>query len=77
MKLGRTKLYYKIKGLTGETPNVFFNRYKLNRAVELLKSGRFNVSEVADMTGFKTSSHFSTVFKKQFGESPTKYLDKK
>ncbi len=74
LKMGRTKLYYKIKGLTGETPNIFFNRYKLNRAVEMLKSGKFNVSEVADLTGFKTSSHFSTVFKKQFGVSPTKYL---
>jgi AraC-like DNA-binding protein len=74
LKMGRAKLYYKIKGLKGETPNIFFNRYKLNRAVEMLKSGKFNVSEVADLTGFKTSSHFSTVFKKQFGVSPTKYL---
>ena len=71
--ISRTKLYYKIKGLTGETPSSFFRTYKLNRAAELLKSGKYTVSEIADMTGFSTQSHFSVVFKKQFGVTPTEY----
>ena len=37
MKISRTKFYYKVKGLTGENPSVFFKRYKLNRAADLLK----------------------------------------
>ena len=73
MKISRTKLYYKIKGLTGNNPHVFFKTYKLNRAAELLREGKFNVSEVADMTGFSTLSHFSASFKKQFGVSPREY----
>lgn len=73
MHLSRTKLYYKIKGLTGDNPNNFFRCYKLNRAAEMLKTGNHNISEVADMTGFKSVSHFSTVFKKQFGVAPTKW----
>ena len=71
--ISRTKLYYKIKGLTGETPSNFFRTYKLNRAAELLKSGRYTVSEIADKCGFSTQSHFSVVFKKQFGVSPSEY----
>ena len=71
--ISRTKLYYKIKGLTGETPSSFFRTYKLNRAAELLKSGSHTVAEIADMTGFSTQSHFSVVFKKQFGVTPTEY----
>ena len=71
--ISRTKLYYKIKGLTGETPSNFFRTYKLNRAAELLKSGEHTVSEIADMCGFSTQSHFSVVFKKQFGVTPTEY----
>ena len=71
--ISRTKLYYKIKGLTGETPSSFFRTYKLNRAAELLKSGKYTVSEIADMTGFSTQSHFSVVFKKQFGVTPSEY----
>ena len=71
--ISRTKLYYKIKGLTGETPSSFFRTYKLNRAAELLKGGKHTVAEIADMTGFSTQSHFSVVFKKQFGVPPSEY----
>ena len=74
MKISRTKLYYKIKGLTGMNPNVFFKMYKLNRAKELLSEGKFNVSEIADITGFSTLPHFSVSFKKQFGMSPSEYM---
>ena len=71
--ISRTKLYYKIKGLTGETPSNFFRTYKLNRAAELLKSGKYTIAEIADKTGFSTQSHFSVVFKKQFGVTPSEY----
>ena len=71
--ISRTKLYYKIKGLTGETPSSFFRTYKLNRAAELLKSGKYTIAEIADKTGFSTQSHFSVVFKKQFGVTPSDY----
>ena len=74
MKISRTKFYYKVKGLTGVNPSVFFKRYKLNRAAELLKEGKYNMSEIAYMTGFNTLSHFSTSFKKQFGVPPSEYI---
>jgi len=73
--ISRTKLYYKIKGLTGETPSNFFRTYKLNRAAELLKSGQYTVSEISDKCGFSTQSHFSVVFKKQFGLTPTEFKE--
>jgi DNA-binding response OmpR family regulator len=74
LHISRTKFYYKVKGLTGENPSVFFKRYKLNRAAQLLGERKYNVSEIADMTGFSTLSHFSTSFKKQFGVSPSEYI---
>lgn len=73
LRISRTKLYYKIKGLTGENPSVFFKTYKLNRAAELIMEGRNTISEIADMTGFSTLSHFSSSFKKQFGVTPSEY----
>jgi signal transduction histidine kinase/ligand-binding sensor domain-containing protein/DNA-binding response OmpR family regulator len=73
LRISRTKFYYKVKGLTGANPSVFFKTYKLNRAAELIKEGKYTVSEIADMTGFCTLSHFSTSFKKQFGTSPSEY----
>ena len=57
LKISRTKFYYKVKGLTGENPSVFFKTYKLNRAAELIKEGRYTVSEIADR---RDSAHCRT-----------------
>lgn len=73
LKISRSKLYYKFKGLINETPNTFFKKYKLNRAAELIRSGKYNLSEIADMTGFSSLSYFSVSFKKQFGVKPSDY----
>lgn len=75
--VSRSKFYYKVKALTGGSPNAFFKTYKLNRAKELLDSGQYLVSEVADMTGFSTPSVFGRNFKARFGMTPTEYLEKK
>ena len=76
LHISRTKFYYKVKGLTGENPSAFFRTYKLNRAAELIAGGKYNVSEIADMTGFSTHSYFSRAFKKQFGVVPSEYAAK-
>jgi signal transduction histidine kinase/DNA-binding response OmpR family regulator/ligand-binding sensor domain-containing protein len=73
MHVSRTKFNYKIKQLTDMTPSTFFRTYKLNRAAKLLRDGECNVSEAAMQTGFNNLSYFSTIFKKQFGISPSEY----
>ena len=72
--ISRTNLYYKIKALTGETPNAFFKNYKLSRAKQLLDSGKYNVSEVADMTGWSNATVFGRNFKGRFSMTPGEYL---
>lgn len=75
--ISRSKFYYKVKALTGASPNAFFKTYKLNRAAELLHSGQYLISEVSDMTGFSTPSVFGRNFKAQFGMTPSEYIEKK
>ncbi len=71
--MSRTKLYYKIKGLTGQTPNEFFKTFKLNKAAEMIKEGKYKISAISDMVGFSSPSHFAAAFQKQFGKLPSKY----
>jgi len=73
MKISRSTFYNKIKGLTNHTPNDFVRIFRLNKAAQLLKNGEHNVNEVADLTGFADTKYFSTIFKKHFGVSPSKY----
>jgi len=77
VRMSRSKLYYKIKDLTGETPNELFKKYKLNKAADLLLNEHYSIAEVSEMTGFTTSSYFSVLFKKQFGVSPSQYVNSK
>lgn len=74
LKLGlnRSTFYSKIKALTDMSPYELMKNYRLQKAKELLESGEHNVNEVCDMTGFKSRTHFSRVFKQHFGVAPSK-----
>ena len=46
----------------------------MEHAAELLRGGRWNVSEAAWQLGYQDSSYFSRVFKKYHGVSPKSML---
>jgi signal transduction histidine kinase/ligand-binding sensor domain-containing protein/DNA-binding response OmpR family regulator len=72
--LGRTRLYAKIKGITGQTPNEFILSARLKKAADMLiEQPEFNVSEIAYAVGFSTPRYFSRCFREHFGVSPSKY----
>lgn len=71
--MSRSSLFNKIKALTGQGPNDYSRFIRLRHAAELLMKKQYNVSEVATLTGFGDPKYFSTAFKKQFGQSPSKY----
>jgi AraC-like DNA-binding protein len=72
MAMSRTLFYIKLKSFTGKSPQDFIRVIRLERAASLLRSGR-SVTETATVTGFDNAKYFSTVFKKYFGVSPSKY----
>ena len=72
MAMSRTLFYVKLKSYTGKSPQDFIRIIRLERASAMLRSGR-NVTDVAALTGFDNPKYFSTVFKKYFGVSPSKY----
>jgi DNA-binding response OmpR family regulator len=70
----RVSLYNKIKSLTNLSPREFFTMVRLKRAEQLLKESGLTVTEIAYQVGFKDPSHFSKLFKKQFGVSPKEFM---
>ena len=71
--MSNSKLYRKLKEITDLSPNEFICTIRLKKSTELLRSGKYNVSEIAIMVGFSDPLYFSRCFKKQFGVSPSKY----
>ena len=67
-------LYKKIRSLTGLSVNDFIKSFRLKQAARLLKTGGLSISEIAYSVGFNDRKYFSLEFKKQFGTSPTDYI---
>ena len=73
MGMSRTKLYTKIKDLTGLTVSEFIRNTRLKYATELLKDPNKSVSEVCYASGFKYPSYFTKCFQDAFDMSPKEY----
>ena len=73
--ISRAQLHRKMKEMTGLPVSEFIRNIRLEQAVRLLKEQKINVTQVAYSVGFSNLAHFSTVFRKQFGVSPTEYIE--
>lgn len=71
MNLSYSSLYARVKDLTGQSPQVFLNTYRMNVAMELLQTHNYTVAEVCYKVGGSTPTNFSRSFKKQFGIVPS------
>lgn len=70
VNLSRSRLYRKIKGLTGQTVTEFIRKVRLIRAQQILEKGNSNISEVCYKVGFSSPSYFTKCFKAHFGVLP-------
>lgn len=57
--------------------NLSFGEYirkrRIEKALELLQTTTYSLTEIAYLTGFSDQSHFTRTFKQQQGESPSAY----
>ena len=53
----------------------YLTRYRIHKAMELLRQGRLKVYEVAEAVGYRDIAYFSATFKKVAGMSPSEYQD--
>ncbi len=71
MATSRIQLYRRLKKIIGFAPSQYIRYIRLHKAKELLENCDLTVSEVAFRTGFINLSHFSKVFRKEFGFNPS------
>ena len=62
---------------TGVRMHEFLLHYRLDYAMELLSDHQLSVEEIAQLSGFRSISHFSKTFKKRLGKNPTEFREKK
>ena len=68
--LNRTYFGRMFKQAIGHTPQEYLTRFRMARAVDLMRSTDYPISQIAQMVGYPNPLHFTKVFKKEFGVPP-------
>lgn len=65
------------KSAYGSSPVKYVTSLKIGKAKELLITGHYKITEIAEACGFENIYYFSTVFKKETGIPPSRYVSQK
>ncbi len=73
LSMSRSKLYNKIKGITGRSIIEFITSYRLRKAAHLIIEKDLSIREIMTLVGFESQSYFTRAFKKEFASTPTHF----
>ncbi len=76
MGMSHSKLYKKIKTISGQSANAFIRFIRLRKAAELFINSDYNINETAFYVGIKDIKYFREQFTKTFGMKPSEYIEK-
>ncbi len=71
--LSRSQLFRNAVRLLNCAPNAFLNKFRLEKSLDILRSGLKSISETAFLCGFSSSSYFSKCFHRMYGIAPREY----
>ena len=71
--LGTTLFNEKVKSYSGFSPINYLINIRISEAIKLLKRPGISLTDIALDTGFYSSQHFSTTFKKLTGYTPSEF----
>ena len=74
MGMSRTRLYQKIKNITGQSIGEFIRTIRFKKAAQLMTHQDVSLTEVMYSVGIQTQSYFTKAFKKEFGKTPSQFL---
>lgn len=73
--MSRATLYRKARACMGMSIADFITLCRLKRAAQLLAEGGVTIAEVAYRVGFSSPAYFTTRFSKQFGQTPSEFIN--
>lgn len=71
--LSRTYLCRIFREGTGESPIDYWIGLKMKEAKKLIREGNHNITQISDYLGYSSIHHFTRMFKRHTGLSPTAY----
>lgn len=75
MCVSRSTLFRKVKAKANSNVNEFVMTCRLRKSAELLSTREYRINEVASYVGITSSSYFAKLFQKQYGISPSAFME--
>lgn len=72
---GISTVYFRqcFEAVYGLSPIRYLHNYRIQKAKDFLSSDYNSISQIAESSGYRSVYHFSKMFKKHTGQSPTEY----
>lgn len=71
LHVNKSYLARTFKATTGTTLLQYHNQVRCIKAIDYLKNSDYTITQISGLVGFYSSAHFSKVFQKIIGKSPT------
>ena len=71
--LSREACCRSFRRMTGKSITEYLQEYRVTQSLPLIRSGRYSISQVAELCGFSNASRFAAVFRKRMGINPGHY----
>lgn len=75
LNTSRSSLHRKLKKDTNQSVTEFIREMRLKKAIELMKTKKYNLDEIGFYVGYNSHSYFTRSFKKMYGKTPKEFYD--
>lgn len=58
---------------TGKTFNTYLTEYRVQKAIDFIKTNKYKIYEISKMVGYNDANYFSQIFKRITGKTPKNY----
>ncbi|MVN21437.1 hybrid sensor histidine kinase/response regulator transcription factor [Mucilaginibacter arboris] len=75
MGMSKTKLYHIVKKVSGQSIGEYVRTFRLKKAAYIIAHEDVLLNDVMYRVGIQTQSYFTKAFKKEFGKTPSQFLN--
>lgn len=74
LNYSRTKLYQKVKDITGKPVMDMVRTIRLRKATQYMAEEDISMQEIMQKVGIQSQSYFTSAFKKEYGKTPGQFM---
>ncbi len=75
LNMSRSSFYRKFLSLTSLSPIAYIRKFRINKSIEFIATGKYSLNQVSEMAGFSSPSYFSTAFRHEQNVTPSEFIN--